>query len=579
MAKAKRRLAAILAADVAGYSRLMGDDERATMDTLNAYRDIFRQHISDHDGRVVDTAGDSVLAVYGSVVEAVESAVEVQAQLAMSNADLPEARRMLFRIGINLGDVIEQDDGTLYGDGVNVAARLESLADPGGICLSESAHMQAEGKVESAFEDIGEHEVKNIARPVRAYRVAAGEMAAEVSEPALGIPDKPSIAVLPFTNMSGDAEQDYFSDGITEDLITELSRFRELFVIARNTTFTYKGKAVNVEQVGRELGVRYVLEGSIRKAGNRVRITAQLIDAKTGGHVWAERYDRVLEDIFALQDEITRQMVGTLGVKLEQVELEQSMRKPTTDLEAYDYVLRSLKWWHTTTPEDHALGRDLLEKAVALDPNYAQAHAHLANAYVNEFVFEFNPRPDPLGRALASAKRAVELDPSYAFAHYILARCYYYEKDDRMFEAEAETALSLNPNDADALADLGNMYSLTFARLQDGSDMAERAMRLNPHHPGFYRYAVLFQHVFEGRYQEALTEIRKTDLVYWASYIWLAVIHGQMGETAKARADCEKLLALKPDFTTDWYLERRRFHASLREPFLAGAAKAGLPLG
>ena len=320
MAKAKRRLAAILAADVAGYSRLMGDDERATMDTLNAYRAIFRQHIADHDGRVVDTAGDSVLAVFGSVVEAVESAVEVQAQIAVSNADLAEPRRMLFRIGINLGDVIEQDDGSLYGDGVNVAARLESLAEPGGICLSESAHMQAEGKVESAFEDIGEHEVKNIAKPVRAYRVAGGDAAPAAAEPALGIPDKPSIAVLPFTNMSGDAEQDYFSDGITEDLITELSRFRELFVIARNTTFTYKGKAVNVEQVGRDLGVRYVLEGSIRKAGNRVRITAQLIDAKTGGHVWAERYDRVLEDIFELQDEITRQMVGTLGVKLEQVE-------------------------------------------------------------------------------------------------------------------------------------------------------------------------------------------------------------------------------------------------------------------
>ena len=278
--------------------------------------------------------------------------------------------------------------------------------------------------------------------------------------------------------MSGDAEQEYFSDGITEDLITELSRFHELFVIARNTTFTYKGKAVNVEQVGKELGVRYVLEGSIRKSGNRVRINAQLIDANTGGHVWAERYDRVLEDIFELQDELTRQMVGTLGVQLEQVELEQSMRKPTDDLMAYDYVLRSLKWWHTTAPADHARGRDLLEKAVELDPNYAQAHAHLANAYVNEFVFGFNPRPDPLGRATAEAKRAVELDPSYAFAHYILSRCYYYGGDDTLFEAEAETALALNPNDADALADLGNMFSLTFGRLQEGAEMARRAMRL-----------------------------------------------------------------------------------------------------
>lgn len=255
------------------------------------------------------------------------------------------------------------------------------------------------------------------------------------------------------------------------------------------------------------------------------------------------------------------------------------MRKPTTDLMAYDYVLRSLKWWHTTTPEDHALGRDLLEKAVALDPNYAQAHAHLANAYVNEFVFGFNPRPDPLGRALASAKRAVELDPSYAFAHYILARCYYYEMEDTLFEAEAETALSLNPNDADALADIGNMYGLSFARLQEGSDMAARAMRLNPHHPGFYRYAMVFQTYFEGRYQETLAELRKTGTAHWAVHVWYALTHAMLGDSAAARAESEKALALKPDFTARWYLDHRRFHASLREPFVDGAAKAGLPLG
>jgi len=581
MAEAKRRLVAILSADVAGYSRLMGDDERATMDTLTAYRQVFRKHISDHDGRVVDTAGDSVLSVFDSVVEAVHCAVDVQGELEERNADKPEDRRMLFRIGVNLGDIFEQDDGTVYGDGVNVAARLESLAEAGGVCISESAHMQVEGKTDFIFHDIGEHAVKNIARPISAYRLGTrgGNGDPPRDEKALVLPDKPSIAVLPFTNLSGDPEQEYFSDGITEDIITELSRFRDLFVIARNTTFTYKGAAVNVEQVGRELGVRYVLEGSVRKSGDRVRITAQLIDADTGGHVWAERYDRVLTDIFEVQDELTRQIAGTLGARLEEAALERSMHKRTDDLAAYDYVLRSLKWWHTTAPEDHARGREFLERAVELDTTYAQARAHLANAYVNEFVFGFNLRPDPIGRATREAKRAVELDPSDSFAHYILSRCFYYGGEHGRFEAEAEMALALNPNDADALADLGNMFSLTYCRLADGAEMSRRAMRLNSRHPPFYHFTIIFELYFTGRYGDTLDEMKRLDVDYWAGYVWLATVLARLGNEAEARAARDRACELKPDFTVAWYLDHRRFHRSFHEPFIVGAAKAGLPLG
>ena len=343
MADAKRRLAVILSADVAGYSRLMGDDERATMDTLNAYRDVFRRHISDRDGRVVDTAGDSVLALFNSIVEAVQCAVDVQGELEACNAGLPENRRMRFRVGVTLGDIFEQDDGTIYGNGVNVAARLESLAEPGGIWLSGSAHEQVEGKTNHSFEDVGTHPVKNIARPVRAFRV----MGRETSDvPAPEKPhtsrSRPSIAVLPFDNLSGDTEQEYFADGMAEDLITALSRIRWLFVTARNSTFAYKGQAVDVKRVGQEMGVQYVLEGSVRKDGDRVRITAQLIEATTGNHIWAKRYDRKLADIFAIQDELTEAIVGEIEPELAEVERERAYREPPESLNAWDFIAAAL---------------------------------------------------------------------------------------------------------------------------------------------------------------------------------------------------------------------------------------------
>ena len=459
MAEAKRRLVAILSADVAGYSRLMGDDERATMDTLTAYRQVFRKHISDHDGRVVDTAGDSVLSVFDSVVEAVHCAVDVQGELEERNADKPEDRRMLFRIGVNLGDIFEQDDGTVYGDGVNVAARLESLAEAGGVCISESAHMQVEGKTDLGFQDIGEHEVKNIARPVRAYRVVVETQAAPTTPNAL--PDKPSIAVLPFDNLSGDAEQEYFVDGIVEDLITALSGMRWLLVTARNSTFSYKGKSPDVRDVGLELGVRYVLEGSVRKAGNRVRISAQLIDASDGNHIWAQRYDRELADIFDVQDEITLTIAGAIEPELAQIERERARRKPADNLDAWDLSQRGL--WHMWqfSEDDNAEARRLFRRAIDIDPRFAAAHANLSYSHYLDSVLAYSDSPQQsFALAETAAKQAIAIDDKDAMAHCALGRALSSQGDYPAAIAELRTALDLNPSFT--LAHLGLGVALQF---------------------------------------------------------------------------------------------------------------------
>lgn len=411
-----RKLAAILSADAAGYSRLMADDEAETLRALNESRALFRKRIEAHGGRLIDTAGDSILAEFPSAVEAVDCAVEIQPELARRNRQLAEHRRMQFRIGINLGDVIEQDDGTIYGDGVNVAARLQALAEPGGICVSGTAFDQVEGKLPLAFKFIGEQQVKNIAKPVRAYRVpmdatphkpsgasiikgrrvvAVGAAAligllvalgivwkvqqqrsSPTQDSALTMPSGPSIAVLPFTNMSGDSKEDYFSDGLTEDIITELARFRELHVLARNTTFQYKGQAVDIQTLGRKLGATYVLEGSVRKLSDRVRITAQLIDVATGAHIWVERYERELRDIFALQDEITGKVVGAMtggfGSVLQRAGGTAADRKRQDRFEPYDLVLRAKANFYYSR-EAYPKAKALLEQAIALDPANAQA--------------------------------------------------------------------------------------------------------------------------------------------------------------------------------------------------------------
>ena len=393
-----RKLAAILYADIAGYSRLTGEDEDATHRTLSEYLDLIASTIESHRGQVMHYAGDAVLAKFDAVVDAMSAAVAVQNELKACNADVPDERKVQFRIGVNLGDVIE-DRGDIYGDGVNVAARLESLADPGGICISDVVRSAIGKKLELDYEDLGEQKVKNIAEPVRAYKMVVGaeSNAKPVERSALELPDKPSVAVLPFNNMSGDPEQDYFADGITEDIITELSRYPSLFVIARNSSFTYKGQPVRLQVVGEELGVHYVVKGSVRKAGNRVRVTVQLIEAATENHIWAERYDRELTDIFEIQDELTQAVVGALPARLEAADIERIKRKPPQKMAAYDYVLRSKILHHVGTREANSEALESLNKAIEVDPGFAQAYAWKACTLRQAVIREYTDEPEVAG--------------------------------------------------------------------------------------------------------------------------------------------------------------------------------------
>jgi TolB-like protein/class 3 adenylate cyclase len=491
----KRKLTAILSADVKGYSRLMGEDEKGTVHTLNAYKELMAGLIQHHHGRVVDAPGDNVLAEFGSVVDAVECAVEIQKELKTRNAELPENRRMEFRIGVNLGDVIE-DGEQILGDGVNIAARLESLSEAGGICISGTAFDHVKNKLNLGYKYLGEQTVKNILEPVRVYRVlmepeAAGKVMGEkkaksrswqrtaliviailiviaaafaiwrlyfrpTTSPlevaskekmAFPLPDKPSIAVLPFVNMSGDPKEEYFSDGITEEIITALSKIPHLFVISRQSTFTYKGKPVKVKQVSEELGVRYVLEGSVRKAGDKVRITAQLIDALTGHHLWAERYDRNLKDIFALQDEITLRIISALQVKLEGVEQSGLSVKGTDNLEAYLKLLQSREQANRFTKEGNILARRYAEEAIALDPKYAVAYLRLSATLIMDLRYGTTESPEQsLKRAEECIQKALALDDSSGEAHAFFGRIYLSKRQYEKAIAEGERALALDPN-------------------------------------------------------------------------------------------------------------------------------------
>src|ERR1700756_1650877 len=457
-ARVDRRLAAILAADVAGYSRLMGADEEGTLARLKACRKaLVDPKISEYRGRIVKTTGDGMLVEFGSAVDAVRCAVEVQRGMATSNVDIPETKRIEFRIGIHVGDIII-DDNDIFGDGVNIAARLEGIADPGGICISDDAHRQIRGKTEIAYDDMGHQSLKNITEPMRAWRArpaASGppsEVIVDRPAPSLALPDKPSIAVLPFTNMSGDPEQGHFADGIAEDILTGLARLRWLFVIARNSSFTYKGRHVDVKQVGRELGVRYVLEGSVRKAGNRIRIAGQLIDAETGAHLWADRFEGALQDIFDLQDYVTSGVVSAITPKLQSAEINRAKRKPTENLDAYDYYLRGLasaRWW---TKDANSEALQLFCKAIELDPRLACAFGMAAWCYVQRkargWMIE---RVAESAEATRLARKAVHLgggDPvALCMGGYALAFV-ANEFDDAA--AFMDRALAVNPNLAQA---------------------------------------------------------------------------------------------------------------------------------
>jgi TolB-like protein/class 3 adenylate cyclase len=542
----ERKLTAILCADVFGYSRLMGENEEATLRTLSSHRKLIDSLIEQHHGRFVNSAGDSVLAEFASVVNAVQCAVETQTTLNAENANLPPNRRMEFRIGVNLGDVMV-DGAQIYGDGVNVAARLENLADPGSIFISGSVHEQLGNKLALGYEDLGEQFVKNIAKPVRVFRVRSEGEAAPITKtarvtrkyvrrgafsiagvaiiaativfvqhlrlrpptttasipsaqsPALTLPDEPSIAVLPFTNMSGDREQEYFSDGMTDDIITALSRLQGLFVIDRNSAFAYKGKPVKAQQVSRELGVHYLLEGSVRKEVNQLRITAQLVDATTDYEIWAERYDRPLQDIFALQDEIVRKIVTTLKLQLTLQEQGVLVRKTTDNLEAYDDLLRGLESLGGETigggtKDANMTARQMFEHAVQLDPQYAAAYANIGLTYLLDWESQRNTDPQVLGRADELAQKAVALDDSLPAAHGILSQIYLFKKQHDQAVAEAERAIALDPNRADGYVDLALILRFS-GRAEEAVESMTKAMRLNPRYPAYYHEAAVAVYV------------------------------------------------------------------------------------
>ncbi len=506
--RVERRLAAILAADVAGYSRLMGADEEGTLARLKAHRrELINPKIAEHQGRIVKTTGDGILIEFPSVVEAVRCAVEVQQGMNERNTDVPSAQRIEFRVGINVGDIIIDGDD-IYGDGVNVAARLEALAEPGSVWVSRAVRDQVRDRVTLGFEDMGEREVKNIARPVRVFRIAAPSIGQPTAspKPALALPDKPSIAVLPFQNLSGDPEQEYFADGMVEDIITALSRMRWLFVIARNSSFTYKGRAVDVKQVARELGVRYVLEGSVRKAANRVRIAGQLIDGSTGAHLWADRFEGALEDVFDLQDKVTASVVGAIAPRLEQAEIERAKRKPTENLDAYDYYLRGMASLYQRTREGTSEALRMFYRAIELDPDFASAYGAAARCYgVRKSFGWMADRVPEIAETARLARRAVELgrDDAAALAAGGIALAYVVgDLDDGA--AFIDRALALNPSLAAA------WYFSGLARLWLGEpDLAiehlARAMRLSPLDPriGQMQSATAYAHFFAGRYDVA----------------------------------------------------------------------------
>ena len=484
----RRKLTTMFSADVAGYSRLMSEDEALTVKTLTTYRGIMTELIKQHRGRVVDSPGDNVLAEFTSVVDGVQCAVAVQKELQARNAELPIDRRMEFRIGINLVDVIEEED-RIYGDGVNIAARLEGLADPGGICISKTAFDHIETKLPLGYEFLGEQTVKNIARPVGAYRVLMEPRVtvAGKEEKPLPLPEEPSIAVLPFANISGDPEQEYFSDGLTEEIITALSKVHNMFVIARNSTFSYKDKPVKVQQVAEELGVRYVMEGSVRKAGDRVRITAQLIDALTGHHLWAERYDRDLEDIFSLQDEITKSILTALEVKLTRGEDAHLWAGSTNNLEAYLKYLQGMEYTQRFDIESNLMARQNGEEAIALDPEFPMAHVLMGWTHVMDILCGSTESSDKsLERAEEFAQKAIALNPSQAATHSLLGYVHIMMK--RHFEeaiAECERAVVLGPSGADNHAFLGMILNYA-GRPEEAILSLEKALRLNPFPPSYY---------------------------------------------------------------------------------------------
>jgi len=625
MEEFKRKLTAILSADVEGYSRLMGEDEDSTVRTLKAYRELIAEAIQNRRGRVVDSPGDNVLAEFGSVVDAVRCAVEIQEKLKTRNAQLPENRQMKFRIGVNLGDVI-QDEERIYGDGVNIAARVEGLAEGEGICISGSAYEQIKNKMTLGYEYLGEHAVKNIAEPVPVYRalmepeaagkvigekrpkprqwrraavgavglliIVAGALAiwnfyfrpafepASVEKMAFPLPDEPSIAVLPFTNMSGDPQQDYLSDGLTEQIITSLSMVPRLFVIARNSTFTYKGKAVKVQQVAEEMGVRYVLEGSVQKSGERIRINAQLIDALTGRHLWAQRYDRVMKDLFALQDEIIVKIMSAIWVKLTRGEIARLGKKQTDNLEAYIKVLQAYEYFYRFNKEGNIQARKLAEEAIVLDPNYATAYFQLGQTHFFDPYFGLSKSPAKSYQEAAKLfQKALAIDESHPLASSLLAFVYGLQGQHEKSLAQAERAVALNPNMAVPNVQLGAAL-FRVGRYEEAIQSLEKGIRLDPKGPMPYFAFLGHAYCYAGRYEDAIATFKKAiDLAPDSAlpHVGLAAVYSLAGRYEKARAEAEEVLRINPKFSLKRYENILPWGKTEKEPWLEALRKAGLP--
>ncbi|MGD8687022.1 MAG: adenylate/guanylate cyclase domain-containing protein [Syntrophobacterales bacterium] len=625
----KRKLTAILSADVKGYSRLMGEDEEATVRTITAHRKVITSVIEKYRGRVVDSPGDNILAEFVSVVDAVQSAVEIQEVIRAKNAELPEERRMEFRIGVNLGDVIQEGE-RIYGDGVNIAARVEGLADPGGICISGSAYEQIENKLALGYDYIGEHTVKNIVKPIRVYKVPTGpetlQKVTEEKKPAPGwqraalavviallvvaggvaiwkssqppisplietasvekmafpLPDKPSIAVLPFNNLSGDPAQEYFSDGITEQIITGLSKISSLFVIARNSTFAYKGQPVKIQQVSVELGVRYVLEGSVQKSGEKVRINAQLIDAIEGNHLWSETYDRELKDIFAVQDDITQKILAALQVQLTRGEQARVFARGTNNLKSYLKYLQAHEKWLQMNKESNALARQLAEESIALDPDYAVPYLTLAATHILDVFLGSSKSPkDSLKQAKAWNEKALALDDSLPDAHSQLGILYAMTRQHDKAVAETERGVELDPNSATAHDLLG--MTLNYAgRPEEAIPVLKKAIRLEPLAPGKYYYHLGWAYLFTGQCAEAIAAceeaLRRASNNLFA-HLSVTAAYSMCGREEDARAAAAGVLRINPNFSCDYHAKKSLPYKNQADVdrYIGALRKVGLP--
>ncbi len=580
----ERKLAAILAADVVGYTRLMGDDEAGTLHRLNAViEDVLRPLVASHRGRIVKLIGDGLLVEFSSAVDSVNCAVDWHRRVNEHQVNQPTDRRFRFRIGVNMGDVIVED-GDIHGDGVNIAARLEALSEPGGICVSGDLVRFVRGKVEVSFDDQGTKQLKNVAEPVHIFSVRADTdivPASDVGKVHPALPDKPSVAVLPFTNMSGDAEQEHFSDGISEDIITALSKLSRIFVVARNSTFTYKGRAVDVKQVGLEQGVRYVLEGSVRRSGNRLRITAQLIDARSGHHIWADRYDRTIEDIFDLQDEITREVTSALQVELTDGERARLWAGGTKNIQAWELVIQLPPMLDSHRRTENHLAKPMAEQALKLDPDYASAWAMLGWSHWNDAFNLWSDDPDrSMARSLEALNRSLALNGTSSETLALLAFLHLSLRNFDQAQDYVERAMTLGPNYSFAAGVAANV-ELFRGRPQNMERLIKRAIRLSPVYPAWYIGDLGFTYFLTDRHEDAVQaslESLKIDPDYIYAHYILAATHGEQGHSEQARAAVDNILRIEASSSVSGYAQSQPFEApELLDRMLAGLRKAGLP--